>query len=474
MFGATAAAAAPAAEQGPSSSQTPYLVRNTPGVVTKAVLTSGDSVGGYRMAGIPDGLGAFDNGDGTFTVVMNHELGSGVGAVRAHGAKGAFVSKWVVDKDTLEVLSGSDLMQKVWTWNATTQAWVQTTTAFNRFCSADLAPVSAFYDETTAKGTTNRLFLNGEEAGSEGRAVGHVVTGPDAGSSYVLPWLGRFSWENAVALADSGPQTVVVGTDDSTPGQVYVYVGTKQATGNDVERAGLTNGKLYGVKIAGLSTETDTTTIPAGGSAFSLVEIPGAATMTGAQLEAASNALGITRMNRPEDSSWDPSRRAGLYFATTASFTGISRLWNLSFANPADVLAGGVATIAVAGPAFAPAKSNADQAGPRMMDNVTVNSRGQVLMQEDVGNNAYLGAIWMYDPATGNTARIVEHDPDRFTAGGSHFLTQDEESSGIIPAPFLGQGKYLADVQAHYATDAETVEGGQLLVLQVPPGKPVR
>jgi hypothetical protein len=42
-----------------------------------------DSVDGYRMVGIPDGLGAFDNGDRTFTLLMNHELGSTLGAVRA-------------------------------------------------------------------------------------------------------------------------------------------------------------------------------------------------------------------------------------------------------------------------------------------------------------------------------------------------------------------------------------------------------
>jgi hypothetical protein len=69
---------------GPSSSQSPYVVRSQPGVVTKAIFTVGDSVNlkpdgviPYRMVGIPDGLGAFDNGDGTFTVLMNHEIGGG-------------------------------------------------------------------------------------------------------------------------------------------------------------------------------------------------------------------------------------------------------------------------------------------------------------------------------------------------------------------------------------------------------------
>ena len=54
------------------------------------------------MAGTPDGLGAYDNGDGTFTVLMNHEFGAGVSVPRSHGnTSGAFVSRWVVDSTTL-------------------------------------------------------------------------------------------------------------------------------------------------------------------------------------------------------------------------------------------------------------------------------------------------------------------------------------------------------------------------------------
>jgi hypothetical protein len=97
---------------GPSSSATPYVVRSVPGVVTKSILTVGDSVNlkpdgvtPYRLVGIPDGLAAFDNGDGTFTLLMNHELGATAGTVREHGAPGAFVSKWIIRKDSLEVLT---------------------------------------------------------------------------------------------------------------------------------------------------------------------------------------------------------------------------------------------------------------------------------------------------------------------------------------------------------------------------------
>jgi hypothetical protein len=477
VLGMGPAHAVPGAEQGPSSSQSPYLVRTTPGIVSTSVLTTGDSVGGYRMAGIPDGLGAFDNGDGTFTVLMNHEVPGNLGVVRAHGAKGAFVSKWVVDEHTLEVRHGEDLIKRIFRWNGTDWAQIPAgdpALGLGRLCSADLPPESAFFDAASGLGTRERIFMDGEEVGDEGRAFGTVVTGPDAGSAYHLGALGRFSWENAVAKPDAGRATVVAGLDDSTPGQVYFYVGAKQAAGNDVEKAGLTGGTLYGLRIDTVPVETDGTTVPAGGVRFSLVSVGDVTDQTGAQLQAASVAAGVSNMNRPEDGSWDPSDPQNFYFNTTASFTGISRTWNLRFDDPANVLAGGVATIAVASPPFDPAKPNAAQGGPRMLDNMTVNQRGQVISLEDVGNNPYLGGVYQYDPSTATVARIAEHDPARFSVGGAAFITQDEESSGVIPAPFLGAGKYLIDVQSHRASpDPELVEGGQLLVLQIPLGRPV-
>ncbi|MGN6751069.1 MAG: hypothetical protein ACTHJJ_00780, partial [Intrasporangium sp.] len=285
---ATGTAGATPAQTGPSTTTTPYVETVRPGIVTKSVLTVGDSVGGYKMAGIPDGLGAYDNGDGTFTVLMNHELGSTSGVVRDHGSAGAFVSKWTIEKGNLRVRSGEDLIKRVKSWNGS--AWETVATAFNRMCSADLPDPSAFYNAATGKGTQTRLFMNGEEAGADGRALAHVVDGPDAGTSYILPWLGKASWENVVAMPNTGDQTVVVGLDDSGGGQVYVYVGEKKATGNDVERAGLTGGKLYGLAIDGVASETDATTVGAG-TGFRLVEIPGAAGMTGTQLEAKSREL---------------------------------------------------------------------------------------------------------------------------------------------------------------------------------------
>ena len=48
-------------ETGPSSSQPPYVIPSQAGVRTVSLLTVGDSVDGYRMVGIPDGLGAYQS-----------------------------------------------------------------------------------------------------------------------------------------------------------------------------------------------------------------------------------------------------------------------------------------------------------------------------------------------------------------------------------------------------------------------------
>jgi hypothetical protein len=481
------------AATGPSSSESPYVVRSVPGVVTTSILTVGDRApNGYRLVGLPDGLGAFDNGDGTFTLLVNHELGPQAGAVRDHGSAGAFVSRWTVDSETLEVLDGEDLIQRLLR-PAAAGGWEPAPGAVSRLCSADLPPAGTFFDAASGAGTEQRLFLDGEENieanGTDffGRGLAHVVDGPDAGTSYVLPAFGHQEWENLVTQPRTGPQTVVVATNDDNAGQVFVYVGAKRTAGNDVERAGLTGGRLYGVQIEGLygsAREDDSTVVGPEGRAFKLVPMPDVSTLRPGQIDSAAQARNISRMGRPEDAVWETAGD-GLYFASTGvnnpgfdppqpSFTRISRVWHLQFNDPSDVTAGGVARIALAGPDYDPLTSEAPQ-GPRMMDNLTLTDRGQVLIQEDTGNQPYVSGIWQLDPASGKARRVATLDPDRFLPGEPGFLTQSEESSGIIPAPFLGRGKYLITAQAHYThQDPELVQGGQLLVLHVPSGQPVR
>jgi hypothetical protein len=96
-------------------------------VSIQAIITTGDAtskVGGgtYLFGGIPDGVGMFDNGDGTVTVLTNHEIGNTLGAVRDHGAKGSYVSKLVIDKTDLSVISGQDAFSAMYSHSFTTPA----------------------------------------------------------------------------------------------------------------------------------------------------------------------------------------------------------------------------------------------------------------------------------------------------------------------------------------------------------------
>jgi hypothetical protein len=431
------ALAAPGGRTGPSSSDAPYLVPHIPGVTLTSILTSGDSVRGYQMAGTPDGLGAYDNGNGTFTVLMNHEFGATVSVPRSHGnTSGAFVSRWVVDSRTLKVLSGRDQITTLVTTGSPN---------IDRLCSADLPPVSAWYNSRSGLGYRGRLFTNGEESAPNGRAFAHVVK---TGVSYELTAFGKAGWENVAANPATGDRTVVVGQSDGGTQNVYVYAGTKQATGSPIERAGLTNGVRKAISVAGIPTESGAVAFPDGPQPFTLAD-------TG------------TAFDRPEDGAWDPTNRNDYYFVTTASMTKHSRLWRLSFNDAKRPELGGTVTKLLEGPA----DDSPASVGPKMMDNLTVNGRGQVLLQEDPGGNAYLAGIYQYDPEHGSLRRIADHDPQRFVPGGSVFDTIDEESSGIVPVPFLGAEKYLVADQNHTkVADPAQVEKGQLLLLDVPSG----
>jgi len=450
------------------------------------------------MVGIPDGLGAFDNGDGTFTLLMNHELGNTAGVTRAHGSIGAFVSEWVIDKSTLQVLSGQDLMQQVFLWNSATQASNTTpsTFAFNRFCSADLAPVSALYFDPTPNnpnsgdevGTTARIYLNGEEGGATGFQVAHVVTGPDAHKSYVL---GKFNLstngsgltgvtasENTLANPFPQPKTVVITDSDGgtnlMTNALSVYVGTKTNTGSEVDRAGLTNGTLSFVNVVGNPVEivngTTRATNITSGTRFTL------------------NGTSSTTFSRPEDGAWNPLNPNEFYFVTTDQLdrtsdsltpaqTGQTRLWRLTFDDITHPELGGKIDLLIDGRVVDGRKVN-------MFDNITVNPEtGHIILLEDVGGAAHNGKVWDYDPASNSLVMVARHDPARFGDVGvaaTAPFNNDEETSGVIDmSAILGPGTYLLDDQAHYLINAanpngfsnpnELVEGGQLMLLRETP-----
>lgn len=508
------AQAASAQIQGPSTGSTPYL-QSTVGAnyQTFSILTTDNTgvnpddtvpnlVGGapYGMGGIPDGLGAFDNGNGTFTLLMNQEIGNTLGTTRAHGAIGAYVSKWIINKNNLSVAGGTDLMTSVYGWNTTTQASNTTPTAFafNRFCSGDLPAVSAFFNPGSGLGTTERIYMHGEEGGATGWQQGTVVTGVDAGKSYVL---GKFNlttngsgltgvgaWENALANPFAQDKTVVIGNNDGGTGimsnTLTVYVGTKTNSGTAVDKAGLTNGTQKFVNVAGMSLE-----VPAGRGATTPLNTP---------LQNAAftlSATASTTFSRPEDGAWNPLNPSQYYFVTTdrldtasdglGAQVGQTRLWRLNFSDITDPSAGGTVTLMLDGATIGGQKTN-------MFDNMTVAADGTIFLQEDVGNAAHNGKVWEYDPSTftgtvntGTLTMILKHDPTRFGDVGLAATAPfniDEETSGIIDITGIMAGsplntglpeeRWLLSVdQAHYTTGitASQVEGGQLFAIHVVP-----
>ncbi|NOT38088.1 MAG: T9SS type A sorting domain-containing protein [Saprospiraceae bacterium] len=442
---------------GPQSSHSPYLLPKSSKLNITSILTAGNKINDYSLAGIPDGMGAYDNNNETFTLIANHEIPSTNGEVRLHGQKGAFISKWTINKKDLSVIKGEDAIKEVYYWDGSGYLLSNMTNpapqgAIGRLCSGDLAEESAY--SFNDLGIKEKLFLSGEEIGNEGRVFAHILTGVDAGKSYELPYLGKFSWENAVANPFKSSKTFVIGLDDSSPGQVYLYIGNKSKNGLLIDKAGLTNGKLYGIKIDGLPNEPNDT-VPDLQVNFSLAELGDVHKMSGVEINTKSNTLGVTNFLRPEDGCWDPSNPADFYFVTTNSFNTPSRLWRLRFSDLNAPEKGGIASILLSG-----------REGQKMLDNITMDHYGNIILQEDPGNQEYLCKVWQFNVRTGKLSLLAEADENRFTTGALNYLTRDEESSGIIDVQkILGPGHYLLNLQAHYSIPGQIYEGGQLMHL---------
>ena len=420
-----------------------YIVPMAADWHVQPIITTGESaLNGYAMVGVQDGLGAYANTNGSFTLLMNHELSPDKGAVRAHGQKGAFVSRWVIDVESLKVQSGSDLVR------ATLPIGV--VRPFNRLCSADLAPSSTFYNASSGKGYAGQLFLNGEEDKAGGRAFAHAMNG----MSYELADFGHIAWENLLANPASGDNTLVIGLDDIQNGLLLVYKGQKSKQGNVIEQAGLAGGQLYAVQV--------------NGDRFSLIALPNMANLDGKTLRVAAQKLGASGFARPEDGAWDTLNSRAFWFNTTDKIGGDSRLSQLVFDDINNPQAGGAITT----------KIRASEISAEMFDNLTVDADGRVLLEEDPGEHERLSAIWLFDPKTNKSTKLFEANPELFKPGASAFMTSDEEHSGIIEVTdllrkaswFDAQRRYyFGTTQAHKPhTDSSLVEYGQLWMISGP------
>ena len=224
----------------PEHDHGPYVLPVADGVHIESLLTVGDggaASNGYEMVGIPDGLGMIQQG-ANLVLYMNQELRDAQGIARRHGETGAFVSRWVIDPETLRVKEGSDLINPgvlFWDYPSGTYVtsgarWADGTLqerTFGRFCSGTLSDPGRLLQRVDQERLQGPDLLR-QRGGWRHRPrlrrdQGRRRDGPAAARP--VPW------ENTIPAPNESDTTLVMGQEDGPAGNVsqpWVYVGTKQ------------------------------------------------------------------------------------------------------------------------------------------------------------------------------------------------------------------------------------------------------
>ena len=469
-----------------------YEIRALFSVDDKVPLLGGAPGQQYRMVGIPDGLGAHPNRDGTSTLFMNHELGFTALSEPVVGGpknRGAIVSQWTLDADG-DPVAGKRAYDRIYAENRLlgpapvvgNEALMPRQLA--RFCSGFLAG--------PANGFDRPIYLTNEESGGaesfDGRG-GQSVAIFD-GELHTLPKLGRANKENSVVQPGQGTQTVIFPTEDgpaTLDNQLYMYVGKKDRSANAtvLARNGLDNGTLYVFRSLDPDRNSERT-FTSGSVTGKWVPIPNAEALTDVELEAASDAVGAMTFVRPEDGAFNPNNPNEFFFDTTGSSSGaddgvneLGRLYSLRL-NKSDPLKPATLsvvynadTVVAAGGDIAISPDNIGVSGRYLMINEDGTTESRLVMAAK-GRD---GSIWRFDLVKGRVGvaattatRVAQLDPpgrDGIAVGPGVW-----ETSGIIDASAsFGADTWLSDVQAHPPTTAPggttvTVEDGQLFLLR--------
>jgi hypothetical protein len=483
----------------------------------KVLATSGDKFGSYVLPGTPDGLGVYKSGAG-YKMLLNHEFTSTASAFsRANGliSGGTTISELTLDAN-FKVTSATDAIKNI-VWydyltgtygskpGAPTGAAAKNsygdpfhTTALQRFCSASLAAAGSFAyttksgKKTTTIGYTKPVFLTGEEDGAESRSFALNAEG----EMVQLPRLGLADTETFNVAPGNTLQTVLIGDEDGSvnTSELRLYVGAKGSTGAWYERAGLTNGQLYDAKVQDILNDTAFRATIGKGKPTAVSFKPIDTSVNGAEQakQATSVATGFSRI---EDGQFDPLHPNDYYFVTTSSNAAAAAttldpnmpkltkrdgggLWRLRFKNINDPLAGATVELLLDGsePAFL-----------NMPDNLTIDKSGNILLQEDPGNNMTLSRVFAYRIKDAKLAQIAGFNAALFTEGEAAKITVDEESSGVTDVTDLlrknakdKNSYYVFVAQVHStiaaarpdisdkASIASAVEGGQIYLLTIP------
>ena len=442
-----------------------YIIATTEAASIKPLVYAGDSFSGYTVRGIPDGMGAYRNEDGTITLLSSHEVPSyapiGTLAKAADAGKpvlGTSITKFILNSTGTRVMKASSFINSWSFYNYNTKAYQASPAGaapagqtlgmdnfISRFCSATLVQAGAlsFKDGATTLGYEGPVYLAGEEDGDSGYARGFAFDMD--GNAINLPRMGLASWENLMPNLKPGKNTVVMGNEDgsATDSQLFMYVGTKTASGTFADKAGLTNGDVHVMSIPNIANDN---AFRATYGKNKPVDVTFAKTIWDADMKTqqVDHAAKGTEMSRVEDGEWDPSNPNVFYFVTTESNKdagatkqnpsepGVSRdgggFWRLTFVDGQKPELGAKLELLLDG---------SEDIYLSKPDNMTITSEGIVLLQEDPGNNAHVARIVAFRPKDGKLATVAKFNTEYFKTGASKFMTIDEESSGIIDVTSL-------------------------------------
>lgn len=445
-------------------SVTPSLVKTMPGFESLQILPligSEDVLSespAFRFGAQPDGAGLLKNPTGEgFILINNHEIQQSV-------------SRVYLDK-TFKPVKGEYLVD----YNG----------GLTRLCSATLATPEEH-------GFPAPVFLTAGESGAESmvHAIDPIGAADKSSTARRKPALGKASMENAVPLpkdAYPGKTVIIIGEDDGN-GQVLAYISN---TPGDLD-----NGKLYLLRRTnGNPVETDMTA----GTDYDVefMEVPGAKSLTGAQIAAQSVTLNALQLARVEDVDYRKgggARGREIYFTATGvsddkikpntGKTMWGRVYRLVL-NDADPLRGKL-RVAVDG---------GTDPGNYLVnpDNICV-TENYVYIQEDgdsfYRDNNHDGRIWQHSIAAPTTRAVpvleMNHRRtdtafnDKYNTVKSNLLSSWEygamiDISDIVNTP----NTFLVNIHPHTWQDAKfqdpdrsgnasnnSREGGQVLIVR--------
>jgi hypothetical protein len=446
--GAIAAVSATAGPQddGFKTARPDQLVPTAPGVVVDKILSVGDIIPedqtpDYQMSGIPDGIGAYKDKNGTLQVLMNHELGATFPGVPP--GVNTRISKLTLNRKTHGVLSARYVFRG--------------TEGFERFCSSTLEVIN---------GTP--YYFTGEEAIPAGHDGSSIVMNAETGTWTETRHFGHLEHENVVPVLRLSKFMVVTTEDDfrvGNPAYFYAYI----AKTFEGAVAG-TEGSLYVWRANDLS---DTAFTMSKGDTIEghFVPISQAENTTSATLKAASTARSAFRFARLEDATVAHQTPGRVYVADTGKpgeATLRGRVYQFDI-DPSDPTQASL-TVLLDG------DTGDDMYNP---DNMGASPRSLMIQEDresqfrDPPFSGGYGRILKYDLTDGSLVPVARVNTPPPLRPGTW------ESSGIVWAgDLLGGGWWLTDVQAHSSFFAQpgptlvpnsaTGEDGQFQALYVP------